>query len=76
MLSGNPLYLILHMIKVLLSLVAFSLKTLLLKPEIFKYFWPYLALEESLTPHKCDNLLKTRYQNGQRFVRMHAVNKA
>ena len=25
---------------------------------------------------QCDNLLKTTYQNGQRFVRMHVVNKA
>ena len=25
---------------------------------------------------QCDDLLKTRYQNGQRFVRMHVVNKA
>ena len=25
---------------------------------------------------QCDDLLKTTYQNGQRFVRMHVVNKA
>ena len=25
---------------------------------------------------QCDHLLKTMYQNGQRFVRMHVVNKA
>ena len=28
------------------------------------------------TKAQCDDLLKTTYQNGQRFVRMHVVNKA